>query len=168
MPRASLGTVTAAFTAVVVISCVVSRPAAALKIGDWEAVCMAPNTITGELQPVKEVYLSRHPYPPWFARTHRMPDGTWQTDYNRLVMLLYKISDDIKKFIFYHECAHARLNNASERVADCEGLRHMRQDMRVTDQLVKDITHTYLLISRIFPTGGPCKDEEPSQTVDAK
>jgi len=135
------------------------RPAMALKIGDWEAVCMAPNAITGEIQAVEEAHIARRPYPPFFGRTQRNEDGTWLIEFNVLAMNVYKVSDDMKKFVFYHECAHARLNEGSERIADCEGLKHMRQDMAVSQELYEGIAHTYLLISRLFPTGGPCEGD---------
>ncbi len=149
----------APFFAILVVSAlaiITSRPAAALKIGDWESVCMAPNAVTGEIQPVEEGHIARRPFPPWFGRTRRNEDGTWLMEFNVLAMNVYKVTDDMKKFIFYHECAHARLNDGSERIADCEGLRQMRQDMAVSKELLDGITHTYLLISRRFPTGGPC------------
>ena len=147
--------------AVVALSFIASQPASALKIGDWEATCIAPNALTGELQPVAEDHIARRPFPPWFGRTRGNEDGTWQMEFNVLAMNVYKVSDDMKKFIFYHECAHARLNDGSERVADCEGLRHMREEMAVSKELIDGITHTYLLISRLFPTGGPCDQYAP-------
>lgn len=137
----------------------ISHPAQALKIGNWEAVCMAPNAITGEVQAVDEAHIARRPFPPFFGRTRRNDDGTWLMEFNVLAMNVYKVSDDMKKFIFYHECAHARLNDGSERIADCEGLKHMRADMQVSQDMLDGIAHTYLLISRIFPTGGPCEGD---------
>ncbi|KUO57587.1 MAG: hypothetical protein APF80_05500 [Alphaproteobacteria bacterium BRH_c36] len=151
-----------AFTAILVLLiCGTSYPAEALKIGDWEAVCRAPNALTGEVQEVEEDQIARHPFPPWFGRTRRNDDGTWLIEFNVLAMNVYKVSDDMKKFIFYHECAHARLNDGSERVADCDGLAQMRNEKLLDEELLGDITHTYLLISRSFPTGGPCDQYAP-------
>lgn len=150
-----------ALIAVATLAIVAAQPASALKIGDWEATCMAPNALSGELQPVAEDQIARHPFPPWFGRTRRNEDGTWLMEFNVLAMNVYKVSDDMKKFIFYHECTHARLNEESERVADCEGLAQMRKDMAVSDELIAGITHTYLLIARTFPTGGPCDQFAP-------
>ncbi|MBU1213150.1 MAG: hypothetical protein KJ587_18050 [Alphaproteobacteria bacterium] len=148
-------------TAIVALTCVASNPAKALKLGDWEAVCMAPNALTGEVQVVKEDQIARHPFPPWFGRTRRNEDGTWLIEFNVLAMNVYKVSDDMKKFVFYHECAHAQLNDASERVADCDGLAQMRNEKLLNERLLSEITHTYLLISRSFPTGGPCDPYAP-------
>ncbi len=154
--------------ALAVVCLASTDPAAAYKVGEWESTCMATNTITGELQAVKEAQVSVRPLHPWFARTSRMPDGTWQTDYNVYVMLASKLSDDARKFIFYHECAHARLNEASERKADCEGLKQMRAEVGVSQQAIKDISYSYLLILRMFPTGGPCDDKALQRNLTTK
>ncbi len=145
--------------AVALLFVLISDPAQARKIGDWEGVCMAPNWQTGELEPVKETQLSDRPMHPWFARTKRLVDGSWQMDFNIFAILAYKLSKDTQKFIFFHECAHAKLDEASERKADCEGLRLMKQEVGLSKQTIKDIRHAYLLILRTFPTGGPCENE---------
>ncbi len=146
-----------ALIAVVVLAQFVgSKPADAIKIGQWEAVCMAPNWRTGELE---QVSVSNRPYYPmrmWFARIHRLVNGKWHMDFNRSFIHSARLSDETKIYIFYHECAHARLNNSSERAADCEALRLMRASMNVEPRIVRDIERAYRIIRRTFPTGGPC------------
>lgn len=154
--------------ALITFAITTSHPSEALKIGNWEGICMARNAVTGEMQQVEESHIARRPFPPWFGRTRRNEDGSWLIEFNVLAMNVYKVSDDMKKFIFYHECAHARLNEGSERIADCEGLRHMREDMAVSQEMINGIAHTYLLISRKFPTGGPCEEIAPPQQATVR
>ena len=159
-PLAALRTILFIGSTVVATAYAAPSQALAFKIGDWEAVCEAVNTRTKEIQKVTVRQVSRIPFPPWYARTIRHEDGTWEIQFNILALRTHGVPDSVKKFFFYHECAHARLNEASERIADCEGLRQMRKEMVVSDQLMKDIAHSYLLIGRKFPTGGPCDNSQ--------
>ncbi|MGH1419865.1 MAG: hypothetical protein ACRBCJ_13485 [Hyphomicrobiaceae bacterium] len=161
----------ALFVTVVVVSFATANSASALKVGDWEGVCMAPNHLTGEIERVQVSEVSARPLFPWFGRTMRMPDGTWKIDINVFFLFANRLSNAAKKFIFYHECAHARLDVANERTADCEALAEMKRAMDVTDQAIKDIEYAYLLILRTFPTGGPCdqpSNYNPPQTATNK
>lgn len=137
-----------------------SGNAEARKIGDWEKVCKAKNWKTGKLEVVEERNLFMPLTQPWFARTLRLANGSWRIEYNINGMRANRVTPDAEKFVFYHECSHAQLDSASERDADCEALRQLHRDIKVTDKIIKDIEWSYLAVSRLFPTGGPCDKKE--------
>jgi hypothetical protein len=57
------------------------------------------------------------------ARTARVGDG-WQITWNQERLKL--LSPEVRDFLFFHECAHARIPTENEREANCTGLKDMR------------------------------------------
>ncbi len=135
------------------------KPVAAFEVGNWRSVCLAANWQTGEVEPVAEVSVSHYPIRHWFARTHRLIDGSWRMEFNINFIRASRLSEEARKYVFYHECAHARKNDANEHNTDCEALSHMRAEGNVTRKAMRDIGFAYLKIMRRFPTGGPCNIE---------
>jgi hypothetical protein len=57
------------------------------------------------------------------ARTSRTGDG-WQITWNQ--ERLKVLPPEVRDFLFFHECAHARVPTENEREANCAGLKDMR------------------------------------------
>lgn len=57
------------------------------------------------------------------ARTTRVGDG-WQITWNQERLKL--LPPEVRDFLFFHECAHARVPTENEREANCAGLKDMR------------------------------------------
>jgi hypothetical protein len=57
------------------------------------------------------------------ARTTRVGDG-WQITWNQERLKL--LPPEVRDFLFFHECAHARVPTEGEREANCAGLKDMR------------------------------------------
>lgn len=127
----------------------------ALELDGWKKSCFAANWKTGKVEEVIEKHLRPPPVAPWYAFTRQRPGGSWEIVYNYTQIQNYGLTPAAQKFVFYHECAHARLNSTRESVADCEGLRAMKKDMTVTKEMLAEITRAYLLLGRRFPSG-PC------------
>lgn len=145
-----------------------ATPANAVKIGSWDAVCMAPNWKTGEVQPVRFTRTPHRGRNYWYAKTERLDDGRWHIDFNTTFIKRTDTSEMVQIYIFYHECAHARLNTTRERPADCEALRMMRASMTVTPMMLREIGFAYGQLRRMFPTGGPCEPPEKHPEVLAQ
>ncbi|MGH1419864.1 MAG: hypothetical protein ACRBCJ_13480 [Hyphomicrobiaceae bacterium] len=134
-------------------------PLAAYEVGNWRSVCMAPNWQTGEIEPVAEANVSIYPIRRWFARTHRLPDGSWRMEFNENFIRRTRLSEEARKYVFFHECAHALKDEASEHRTDCEALNLMRREGLATTKALRDIRYAYVMIMRSFPTGGPCEPQ---------
>ena len=131
--------------------------AVAIEIGEWRKTCQAANWKTGAIETVEEKFVRRPLIAPWFALTQRQDDGTWQIVYNVSQIRANGLGPTEKKFVFFHECAHANKNSMDELVADCEALTNLRADAPLTEDMIEGIKTVLLRIGRRFPLG-PCAE----------
>jgi len=122
-------------------------------IGNFQQQCHAPNWITGKTEIVEEVNVYQRASDPVLGFTRRMPNGHWRTEYNVDRIRYFNIPPDVMVFLFYHECAHAKMNSESEAVADCVALSDMQTDGYLSDETYKRIEVTYQRFGRTFPSG---------------
>lgn len=125
----------------------------AAAVGSWSRTCVAPNWKTGAREIVAEKTVT-NPRGPFFGFTGRQPGGHSLIEYNRALTAGADATAAAKKFIFYHECAHAQTNSSDEHLADCRGLAEMARDMTVTPQMISEITALYASRGRPFPSAG--------------
>lgn len=127
----------------------------AATVGSWSKSCLAPNWMTGAMEQVFEANVHA-PGSPFWGFASRQAGGRWLIQYNTARIFGPVSTRAVLIFLFYHECAHAQLNNPDERAADCHGLAKMREDMDVTPAMLAEISKAYASVMRAFPTGGPC------------
>lgn len=116
--------------------------------GGFTRTCIARNLISGIEEQVYEqntgdVLGGFHAY------ASSLPNGGWLIQYN-----VPKISAEsfiVRKFIFYHECAHAVYATGDERVADCKGLQMMKNDIGLTVTELSELAQVYQKYNRILP-----------------
>jgi len=137
------------------LACQFGVPANAFELKGFAKECYAPNWRTGRIERVRERNVAA-PASGYLAFTSKQPDGGWLIEYNMPLMTQPHVTEATQKFIFYHECAHARFATADERTADCEGLAAMRKDMRVTPTMMAEIRSVFARSNREFPFGGSC------------
>lgn len=113
------------------------------------------NWVTGTPEPVPDQNIS-NPALNFWGYTQKVPGGHWTTTYNLAQMNPRYATANMLEFLFYHECAHAKLNNPDEHAADCQGLADMQADIGVSPQANQEITAGYASRGRPFPSGGPC------------
>ena len=117
--------------------------------GSFQRICRARNLITGQMQPALEQNVGDIGF---HAYTSLLPNGGWLIQWNIPKML--NTPPLPRRFTFYHECAHARHATSDEVTADCEGLRHMNNDIGVTPNQVQQIAAWYAQYGRVFPPPG--------------
>ncbi|MBT4699898.1 MAG: hypothetical protein HOB79_02395 [Rhodospirillaceae bacterium] len=127
-------------------------PALAFKDGNFIRHCRAPNGLTGSMERVFEenvgdVLSGFHAYTSMNGQ-----NGRWLIQYN--VPKMIQLPRILRKFLFYHECAHARFNTSSEALADCEGARAMKRDIGLSSTRIARIAEHYEQYNREFPPLG--------------
>ncbi len=120
--------------------------------GSFQRTCTAPNQMTGQPQPVLEQNVGN--VMGFHGFTSPLPNGGWLIQWN--VPKMVNTPPLMRRFLFYHECAHARRATSDEATADCEGLRHMKHDIGVTPNQVQQMAAFYAQYGRVFPPPG-CK-----------
>lgn len=129
----------------------ISLNATAYTDGNFIRTCYAPNWMTGAVEPVAEQNVG-DVLSGFHAFASRQPHGRWLIQYN--VPKMSREPFTIRRFLFYHECAHAVFNTSDETVADCEGLRMMIDDSGATDEHIRQIANMYRSYGREFPPHG--------------
>jgi len=135
----------------VMLLCTLPFYSFAYKDGSFSRLCNAPNWQNGRTEPVFEKNVG-DVLGGFSAFTSRQPYGRWLIQYN--VPKMMQMSFTQRRFLFYHECAHATFNSGSEKVADCEGLRMMMRDSGATQGQIAEIAGMYRVLGRQFPPQG--------------
>lgn len=108
--------------AVALVVCLWAAPTAAFTFADGTTTqCIAGGAVVTEIdaQPAD-------PFKPQnrIALAERTEDG-WRIIWN--VERFSRLPPEVRDFLFFHECAHARVPTAIELEANCMGLVHMRE-----------------------------------------
>ncbi|MEO6117886.1 MAG: hypothetical protein ABIP37_02320 [Methylotenera sp.] len=133
------------------MSLILPSSATAFTDGGFSRTCIARNWITGVEEPVYEqntgdVLGGFHAY------ASSQPNGSWLIQYN--VPKMSAESFTVRKFIFYHECAHAVYSTNVESIADCRGLQMMKSDIGVTNAELFELAQRYKSFNRALPPLG--------------
>jgi hypothetical protein len=89
------------------------------------------------------------------AVVQRQPDGSARMVFDRFVM--QRITERSKlaaDLVFYHECAHIRLQSDDEGAANCEAVREMRDSGYLDDAGYAELTRWHEGMGRLAPRYG--------------
>ncbi len=118
----------------------------------FSRTCTAPNWMTGKMEEVMETNVGPGKLGGFFATATSQPGGRWLIRWD--VKRMLQLPADMQRFIFYHECAHARFGTSSEAIADCEGARMMKSDIGLNQAARATIQQVYAKYGRQFPPSG--------------
>jgi hypothetical protein len=140
--------------AVAVYLAATPSPGAGATVGNWSRTCMAPNWKYGGMESVWDQNINS-PVQAW-SFFQKIPGGHWRIFYNLAQINPQYATPDFFRFLFYVECAHVKLNNSDEHLADCQALADMKADIGISPQALNEISAAYASRGRLFPSGGAC------------
>lgn len=108
--------------------------------GQYSNTCYARNSLNGQRQAVMEENVGDS-LGGASAITSRLQDGRWLIQWN--VPKMIRMTSNIRLFLFFHECAHARTGSSDENTADCEGLKQMFSELGPSTRVIAEIAEVY-------------------------
>lgn len=139
------------FNVILCIFFILPTSAVAFTDGHFSKTCFARNWLTGVEEPVQEQNVG-DVLGGFHAFASSQPNGSWLIQYN--VPKMSKESFTVRRFIFYHECAHAVYSTSNEHIADCKGLQMMKKDSGLTNAELSELSWSYKQYNRILPPNG--------------